>query len=168
VDLSWLGKNPKLGAVDGIQRRQLVGERLSGRRPGGHHNVFAGMGNVSGCHLVAVGLPHAKRTVSSHQIRVHPRRPWLVHGLAGRDGADMTQLFRVRAAAQQGNQGVMGVHPNIVSPAGSRTRRVRRRGKPEPDTRDVPPGAQLRDRSDPSWDAESISTRETVVQPRWE
>jgi hypothetical protein len=28
----------------------------------------------------------------------------------------MTELFRVRAAAQQGNQRVMGVHPNILSP----------------------------------------------------
>jgi hypothetical protein len=29
----------------------------------------------------------------------------------------MTELFRFRAAAQEGNQGVMGVHPTILSPA---------------------------------------------------
>jgi hypothetical protein len=38
------------------------------------------------------------------------------------------ELFGVRTGAEQGDQGIMQCHPNIVSPAGNR----RRRCLPEP------------------------------------
>jgi hypothetical protein len=80
--------------------------------------MLPAMGDVRRFNLMAVGLVDTERTIGGHEIGVNPFGPRLMHGFTGGDGADMTQLFRVRAAAQQGNQGVMGVHPNIVSPGG--------------------------------------------------
>ena len=116
VDLARLGEHTQLRTVDRVQCRQLIGERFSGGRPGGDHHMLPAMGEVGGLDLVPVGLVDAQRAVGLDEIGVRPLRPGLVDGLAGGNGAHMTQLFRVRATAQQRNQGVMGVHLNIVSP----------------------------------------------------
>ena len=117
VDFPGLGHHPQLGAVDGVQRRQLVGERFSGGSAGGDHHVLTAVGEVGGLDLVPVRFVDAQGAVGGHQVGVGPIRPRLVDGLACGDGVDMTQLLRVRAAAQQRDQRVMGVHPNILSPA---------------------------------------------------
>jgi hypothetical protein len=121
--------------------------------------------DVGSLHLVLVGFPDAQRSVGVHQVRMDPGRPRCVDRRTRRQGTDMTELFRIRAAAQQGNQGVMGVHPNIVSPAWKAAVRF-----PQGRTglRDNKGNGQLRDRSEPSWEADSISTRETVLQPKCE
>ena len=161
VDLARIGKDPQLGAVDRVQRRQLVGQRFSGGRAGGDHHVLAVVGEFGGMDLVAVGLVNAERSVGVHQIGVGPLGPRRVHGPAGGDGAHMTELFRVRAAAQQRNQGIMWVHSSILSPG------LKSSGAgPRTGTRG--PGPQPTDRSEPSSEAESISTWQTVVQPRCE
>jgi hypothetical protein len=75
------------------------------------------MGQIGRLNLVPVRLVNAQRTIGCHQIGVHPVGPSRVDSHPGRNRADMTELFRIRAtAAQQGNQGVMGVHPHILSP----------------------------------------------------
>jgi hypothetical protein len=79
--------------------------------------VLTAVGEVGGLDLVPVRLVDAQGTVGGHQVGVGPIRPRLVDSLACGDGVDMTELLRVRAAAQQRDQRVMGVHPNILSPA---------------------------------------------------
>ncbi len=157
VDLARVGEDPQFGPVDRIQRRQLVGQRFAGGSAGGDHHVLAGMGEVGGLDLVPVGLVDAERAVGVHHVGVDPLGPRRVHGLAGGDGAHMAELFRVRAAAQQRNQGLMRVHSAILSP-----------GLKSAGARDLQLRLQPTDRSAPSSEADSIRTWQTGVQPRCE
>ena len=63
VDFPGIGQDPQLGAVDRVQRRQLVGQGLSGGRAGGDHHVLAGVGQFGGLDLVTVRLVDAQGTV---------------------------------------------------------------------------------------------------------
>ena len=100
VNSSWLGEHAQFGAVDGVQRGQLVRQRFSGGRAGGDYHVAAGVGYVGRLNLMPVGLLYSQVAVGSHKVRVNPLRPGFMHCPARRDGPHMPQLLRIGAAAQ--------------------------------------------------------------------
>ena len=68
------GGGARVGGERG-EHRQLVGQRLPGRRAGRHHDVLPGVGQLGRVHLVGPGGAHAVVDQRVADRRGHPVRP---------------------------------------------------------------------------------------------
>jgi len=86
---------------DGGQRRELVGQRLAGRRTGRDHDVPAGPRRLGRDRLVPPELDDTAGAVGRHDVRMRPLRPGRGDRIASRQHAEMPQRLLAPASGGQ-------------------------------------------------------------------
>ena len=102
--------------MDGVQDRQLVGQRFPGRGAGGNDRVLSAVRGFGGLHLMCPRLADAQPAVGGNDVGVCPLRPRRSDGPARGNLVHVHQLFRLGSAAEQRDQGIMKGHQPILPP----------------------------------------------------